>query len=222
MIRLHREGRASLLIVTLGGILINGLLWLIQGTPSLIGILLALASVLFFVQFFRNPVRHTPQQAGAVFSPADGTVVAIERVLEGEYFQHERLKLSIFMSVIDVHLNRVPFSGRVVYTRYHAGKYLVAMHPKSSELNERHSVVLETPAGTQVLVRQIAGLLARRIVPYLQQGMTVTAGQELGFIKFGSRCDVFLPLDSKVRVNMGQKVRGGLTILADLAEGTPK
>jgi phosphatidylserine decarboxylase len=207
--RLHREGYMPLLIF--GSVL--AVLNLLFRRPLFL--LLSGTAFGFFVQFFRNPIRHTPSDEQAVISPADGTIVAIERTHEGEFFGDERLKISIFMSVVDVHLNRVPVSGRVIFYRYHPGKYLMAFHPKSSELNERNTTVIETVQGKQVLVRQIAGILARRIVYFLAEGQPVTAGQELGFIKLGSRCDVFLPLDASVRVQMDQHVTGGETILAE-------
>ena len=155
-------------------------------------------------------------RAGVETTPADGTVVALERVREDEYFHDERLKISIYMSALNVHLNRVPVSGKVVYTRYHPGKYLVAFHPKASELNERNTVVFEDAQGRPILVRQIAGILARRIVSYMNTGDHVQAGDELGFIKFGSRCDVFLPLDAQVQIQMQDRIKGGETILARL------
>jgi phosphatidylserine decarboxylase len=151
----------------------------------------------------------------AIFSPADGTIVAIETVIEREYFHDERLKISIYMSALNVHLNRVPVTGEVTYGSYHKGQYLVAFHPKASELNERSTIVYKAQNGKEVLIRQIAGALARRIVTYSKQGQKVTAGEELGFIKFGSRCDVFLPVGTPVRVAMDQRVTGGETVLAE-------
>jgi len=153
-----------------------------------------------------------------IIAPADGTIVAIERVIENEYFKDERIKVSIYMSALNVHVNRVPFAGQVRYVRYHAGKYLVAFHPKASELNERNTIVLAHPSGQEVLIRQIAGLLARRIVSYLHLGDVTQAGDELGFIKFGSRCDLFLPLDCVVDVQLEQRVTGGETPLAHFSD----
>jgi phosphatidylserine decarboxylase len=178
----------------------------------------AAASALVFglaAQFFRDPERVIPAAENAILAPADGTIVAVERVYEKEYFQDERLKISIYMSALNVHLNRIPVNGTIIYRRYHPGQYLVAFHPKASELNERNTVVLETPHGQQLLVRQIAGIMARRITCYPIVGESVRAGDELGFIKLGSRCDVFLPVDSKVLISMQQKVKGGETILAE-------
>lgn len=213
--RIHREGRGSLRLVALALISFNLILALALSPSSLVvTIPLSLVAFGFFVQFFRNPPRTTPNNPQAVFSPADGTIVAIETVIEREYFHDERLKISIYMSALNVHLNRVPVTGEVVYTHYHKGQYLVAFHPKASELNERSSIVYRTTAGKELLVRQIAGALARRIVTYSKTGQAVKAGEELGFIKFGSRCDVFLPVGTPVRVAMNDRVLGGETILA--------
>jgi phosphatidylserine decarboxylase len=213
--KIHREGYASIATVSLALLVFTALLVALVGTNALlITMPLALIALGFFVQFFRNPPRTIPDAPDSVISPADGTVVAIERVPENEYFHDERLKISIYMSALNVHLNRVPVTGSVVYAKYHPGKYLVAFHPKASELNERASIVFQDARGQALLVRQIAGLLARRIVTYMQPGMTIRAGDELGFIKFGSRCDVFLPLDAEVCVKLEERVRGGETILA--------
>ncbi|MCS6834397.1 MAG: phosphatidylserine decarboxylase family protein [Anaerolineae bacterium] len=214
--RIHREGRATLGLVALIGLLASGLSRLVarRAWPWVLGLSLVVWG--FFAQFFRHPVRRTPQVEGAIISPADGTIVAIERVREDEFYREERLKISIYMSALNVHVNRVPCAGQVVYSRYHPGRYLVAFHPKASTLNERNSIVIQTESGHGVLVRQIAGLIARRIVSYLTTGQHVEAGQELGFIKFGSRCDIFLPTESQVSVALQDKVRGGETILAHL------
>jgi phosphatidylserine decarboxylase len=213
--RIHREARGSLQTVGTALIIFNLILALALGSNALLITLpLSLIAFGFFVQFFRNPPRTTPQNAQAVYSPADGTIVAIEPVMEREYFHDERLKISIYMSALNVHLNRVPVTGEVKYTRYHKGQYLVAFHPKASELNERSTIVYETQ-GKELLVRQIAGTLARRIVTYSKPGMNVKAGDELGFIKFGSRCDVFLPIGTSVKVALNERVTGGETVLAE-------
>jgi phosphatidylserine decarboxylase len=210
---IHQEGHSLLaalavvlLVIVLGGVA------LLPTTLASGLLIIALVVLAFFAQFFRNPRRVPP--ANGIVSPADGTIVAIEPVQENEYFQDERLKISIYMSAFDVHLNRVPLNGSVIYSRYHPGQYLVAFHPKASELNERNTVVIEGENGQRVLLRQIAGILARRIRTYIQVGQQVCAGDELGFIKFGSRCDIFLPLGTRVLVQMQQKVRGGETLLA--------
>jgi len=212
--RIHREGRATLSLVALLALVASLLSYGLarRVLPLVLG--LSVAVWAFFAQFFRNPKRHTPTTPDAIIAPADGTIVAIERVYEDEFFQAERLKISIYMSALNVHVNRAPCAGQVIYGRYHPGRYLVAFHPKASALNERNSLVIQAENGQAVLVRQIAGLLARRIVSYLATGQAVEAGQELGFIKFGSRCDVFLPVESQVSVALQDKVRGGETILA--------
>lgn len=220
MIRIHKEGRATLLIAGVVLCIVNLLLcqlfdlpaWLIAGF-----VLISVAFYLFLISFFRNPIRHTLADANAVIAPADGKVVVIEETTEGEYLKDKRIQVSIFMSPFNVHVNRYPVSGQVTFCKYHPGLYLVAWHPKSSTENERTTVVIETSSKTQILLRQIAGALARRIVCYPQQGWMVKQGEEMGFIKFGSRVDVFLPLNAKIKVNMDQKVKGGETILAELS-----
>ncbi len=217
--RIHREGYSTLSKLAVVLAAVCGLSYLLLPSRAFRYVLGASTLIFgFFMQFFRNPVRTTPNIASVVIAPADGTIVAIEPTLETEYFHDERLKISIYMSALNVHVNRAPISGKVVYDRYHPGQYLVAFHPKASELNERNTVVLEDSSGRQVLVRQIAGLLARRIRYFLQRGQVVRAGDELGFIKFGSRCDVFLPLDAQVKVYLDQKVKGGESLLAQLAD----
>ncbi|MBO6515330.1 MAG: phosphatidylserine decarboxylase family protein [Bacteroidia bacterium] len=169
-----------------------------------------------FLQFFRNPARNTVLNPNHVIAPADGKVVVIEEVEEPEYFEGKRKQLSIFMSPLNVHVNRNPISGVVSYFKYHPGEYLVAWHPKSSTLNERTTTVIKNDKGQEVLFRQIAGAVARRIRFYVDTGDTVTQGEEMGFIKFGSRIDVFLPLDAKINVKLDQKTRGGETVLAEI------
>jgi phosphatidylserine decarboxylase len=214
--RIHPEGYPTLAVVATALTLLNILATRLLPQPARRG-LLVLSGLLFglVAQFFRDPTRHLPAHENSVIAPADGTIVAVEPVYEPEYFGDERLKISIYMSALNVHLNRIPVDGTVVYCRYHPGKYLVAFHPKASELNERNTVVIETPTGELLLVRQIAGIMARRITCYPAIGEVVQAGDELGFIKFGSSCDVFLPLNSAVRVRLQQKIKGGETILAD-------
>ncbi|MEO8608249.1 MAG: phosphatidylserine decarboxylase family protein [Chloroflexota bacterium] len=214
--KIHREGYPTLAF-TAGVLFVLNLL-VFQRLPDPARRGLALTSALIFglfVQFFRSPNRTIPDCPKCIIAPADGTIVAVERVFEKEYFKDERLKISIYMSALNVHLNRVPVTGQVVYRQYHPGKYLVAFHPKASELNERNTLVFETADKRAVLVRQIAGIMARRITSYPQVGDSVKTGDELGFIKLGSRCDVFLPVDSQVRVALQQKVKGGITILAE-------
>ena len=182
--------------------------------------LLALVSLVLFilvVQFFRIPARTLTLSEKQVIAPADGTVVVIEETEEGEYFKAKRRQVSIFMSPLNVHVNRNPLSGVVSYFRYYPGKYLVAWHPKSSTDNERTTVVIQQPNGVEVLMRQIAGALARRIVWYVKEGENVKQTEEMGFIKFGSRVDLYLPLDAKINVKMGEKTKGGVTVVAELA-----
>ena len=179
-----------------------------------IGILTIVILVLI-LQFFRNPKRVAIIDDNIVSSPVDGKVVAIEKVFEKEYFKDERIQISIFMSPINVHVTRYALSGKVNFSKYHPGKYLVAWHPKSSEKNERTTVVVENKVFGEVLYRQIAGALARRIVNYAKVGETVLQGTDAGFIKFGSRVDLFLPLDSKIKVEIDQIVKGAEDIIAE-------
>lgn len=169
----------------------------------------------FVTYFFRNPKRNIMTDDNKIICPADGKVVVIEEVYEPEYFEDKRLQISVFMSPANVHVNRAPISGEVKYSKYHDGKYLVAWHPKSSTENERTSIVIDN-GSVDVLVRQIAGKVARRIVYYLSEGDNIQQGADFGFIKFGSRVDMFLPLDTKVNVMLGQKVKGGITIIGEL------
>jgi phosphatidylserine decarboxylase len=171
---------------------------------------------LLILQFFRVPVFDVNKNEKYVLAPADGKVVVIEEVVETEYFKEKRKQISIFMSPINVHINRMPVAGKIVFSKYHPGKYLVAWHPKSSTENERTTVVAKTKNGTEVLFRQIAGALARRILCYVKEGQVLEQGQEFGFIKFGSRVDIFLPVNAIVKVKIGEISKGGKTILAEL------
>ena len=168
------------------------------------------------VQFFRIPKRECKFEENDIICPADGKVVVIEEVEENEYFNDRRIQISIFMSPINVHVNRNPVTGLIKYFKYHPGKYLVAWHPKSSTENERTTLVYEVHKGVEILVRQIAGAVARRIKWYVEENQSVIQGKEFGFIKFGSRVDLFLPVDTEVNVNIGDKTQGGKTILATL------
>jgi phosphatidylserine decarboxylase len=178
------------------------------------------AVLLFFIlivlQFFRNPKRNTQLSDAHVVSPVDGKVVVIEEVYEKEYFKDKRLQVSIFMSPINVHVTRYALGGKINFSKYHPGKFLVAWHPKSSEENERTTVVIENKSFGEILYRQIAGALAKRIVNYAKEGMIVKQGADAGFIKFGSRVDLFLPLNSKINVTLNQKVKGAQDIIASL------
>jgi len=178
-----------------------------------IGLLLLLILIL---QFFRNPKRQTNLNDNQVLAPVDGKVVVIEEVFENEYFNDKRIQVSVFMSPLNVHVTRYPIGGNVVFSRYHPGKYLVAWHPKSSEENERTTVVVENETYGKVLYRLIAGAMARRIVNYAKQNEKTIQGEDSGFIKFGSRVDLFLPLNTTIKVKLNQKVRGGQSIIAEL------
>lgn len=215
--RLHREGTPTLLLVTavvcLAGFAL--LKWPILPMWANVLVGLVLLTVLFLVLwFFRVPQRALPHSDNAVMSPCDGKVVVIEEVDEPEYFKDRRKQVSIFMSPLNVHINYHPIAGTTTYAKYHPGKYLVAWHPKSSTENERSTVVNKHPVHGEVLFRQIAGALARRICTYAKAGMPARQGEEFGFIKFGSRVDLFLPLDAEVTVTLGEKVTGGASTIA--------
>jgi phosphatidylserine decarboxylase len=220
--RLHREGTVIMLTTALALLVINGLAYyfLFAGNTTAIVLMVVVSLILLglVVQFFRIPNRPLTFHDRQVVAPADGTVVVIEETEEAEYFKDRRRQISIFMSPLNVHVNRNPVSGVVKYFRYYPGKYLVAWHPKSSTENERTTVVLEMKSGVQVLFRQIAGAVARRIVWYVKENQPVEQGSEMGFIKFGSRVDVFIPLDAEVKVKIGDKMKGGVTVLAEFAE----
>jgi phosphatidylserine decarboxylase len=215
---IHREGTKVLLLTGIGLLLLN---WLVRTYVSLnwLPLLLAIASLVFFLlilQFFRHPARPIPLADNQlVYAPADGKVVVIEETEETEYFHDKRVQVSIFMSPLNVHVNRTPFSGEVAYAKYHPGKYLVAWHPKSSTENERATVVFQN-GKQQVLLRQIAGAVARRIRTYVQTGDQRAQGEEFGFITFGSRVDLFLPLDANLKVEIGQAVKGNVDVIAEL------
>ncbi len=215
--RIHREGFESIVIAAIISMV---LIAAAEYTPVVISALLVIvAGFLFLIvlQFFRNPVRKIPvADNNLVYAPADGKVVVIEEAIETEYFNEKRLMVSIFMSPLNVHVNRNPVSGSIEYAQYHPGKYLVAWHPKSSTENERTTVVYNT-GKEKILMRQIAGALARRIVNYLETGNQVKQGEDMGFIKFGSRVDLYLPLDAKIKVNLEEIVRGNQTVIAELA-----
>lgn len=212
--RIHREGFASLMLIFVVGALLvlAAWLWWPAGIPA--ATILAVVLFLVVLQFFRSPSRHLPTlDGGLIYAPADGKVVVVEETEESEFFKDKRLMISIFMSPVNVHINWSPIPGKVRYAKYHPGKYLVAWHPKSSTENERHTVVLGHDRG-DILVRQIAGALARRIVNYLNPGQSIGQGEEFGFIKFGSRVDLFLPLSAKPEVNIGEVVKGKHTVIA--------
>ncbi len=216
----HREGQKIILIAffVVSAIVILCHLYL---DLAWLRITLQLAAVLFLVailQFFRNPKRVAIKNFDEILAPVDGKVVVIEEVEEKEYFQEKRIQVSIFMSPINVHVTRYASSGLITYSKYHPGKYLVAWHPKSSEENERTTVVIKTPKFGEVLYRQIAGAMARRIVNYAEVGESVQQGDDAGFIKFGSRVDLLLPLDATITVKLNQKVVGAKTCIAVVAD----
>lgn len=220
MIRIHKEGVKILLIAAIIIVVINILsYWLLQEATYVFGIifLFTLFIYILILNFFRNPVRKPVVEENKVVSPADGKVVVIEEVEETEYFKDKRLLISIFMSIYDVHINWYPVAGNVTYAKYHPGKFLMAMNPKSSEDNERTTTVIEDKNGKKVLFRQIAGAVARRIIYNAKENKGVKQSAEMGFIRFGSRVDVFLPLGTKVEVELGQKVTGSQSILASLS-----
>ena len=215
---IHREGYIHILIAT---ILWIGISWLNYHFLYSIPVLYWLIQVVFFLLwfwvlwFFRIPVRKFTEGTDVVVAPADGKVVVIEETQENEYFKDKRLQVSIFMSPLNVHVNRSPIKGKVDYVKYHPGKYLVAWHPKSSTENERTTVVVSNNNVT-LLMRQIAGAMARRIKYYVKGGETIEQNAEFGFIRFGSRVDVFFPVGTKIEVKIGEAVKGGQTILAKI------
>ncbi len=215
----HKEGYKSIAIGAIVFAVINLLSFYFISSHlpivSLLIFIITLGLFLFLVSFFRVPKRILTTGENLVISPADGKVVVIEEVVDEEYFHEKRLQISVFMSPANVHQNRNPVSGQVVYNQYHKGKYLVAWHPKSSTENERHSIVIKS-GNREVLVKQIAGALAKRIVNYLQVGQTVAQSAEYGFIKFGSRVDLLLPVGTKVNVQLNEVVKGGVTVLATM------
>ena len=215
---IHKEGKKISAIVFVVLLVLTLFVFLLAGSTLLFWLILS-ASLLFMVfilRFFRDPHRTASFSTGLVYSPADGKVVVIEETKEEEYLGDRRIQISIFMSVWNVHINWFPVEGILSYYKYHPGRYLVARHPKSSTDNERNTVVIKNEKGVEILVRQIAGAVARRIISYAETGNKVSAGDEMGFIRFGSRVDVFLPLDSKILVRPGQKVRGLGTPIAEI------
>lgn len=217
MIKIHREGYTILFVTLVILFVLNALIhWLTD--VIWVRNLFIIASLIVYglvLQFFRNPQRNIVRDENKIIAPADGKVVIIEEVEEPEYFKGKRLQISIFMSPLNVHVNRYPVSGKIEYARHHQGQYLVAWHPKSSTLNERTSVVINSPVWGPVLYRQIAGYVARRIVMYAKEGALARQGDESGFIKFGSRLDIFLPPGTVPSVKVGDKTVGGITVIAE-------
>lgn len=220
MIRIHKEGIKPLFITLIILLVLNIGLSFITDIEWLLNSILAL-SIIFYIlvlQFFRNPVRHIQADPYNIIAPADGKVVVIDDVEEEEYFMGKRKQISIFMSPINVHVNRYPIGGKITYAKYHPGKFLVAWHPKSSTLNERTTVVVQGEKTGEILYRQIAGALARRIIMYAKPNMIAKQGADSGFIRFGSRVDVFVPVDMKVLVEKEQVVKGGVTVIATVSD----
>lgn len=213
---IHKEGY-KIILITISICLIINILSFFYIEINLINYSILTLSIIFFLlvlQFFRNPTRELPNNdENVIICPADGKVVVIEEVEENEYFKEKRLQISIFMSPLNVHVNRYPISGVVKYSKYHPGKYLVAWHPKSSTENERTTIVIDDGKGRSVLLRQIAGALARRIVCYSKEGDIAVKGSDLGFIKFGSRVDLFLPLNTKISVKLDDVVKGNISVI---------
>ncbi|WP_316735666.1 phosphatidylserine decarboxylase family protein [Pedobacter aquatilis] len=217
---IHKEGYTSIALTVLFVFILNAFVdYKYYDVTWLRWFIYILSAVLFLtvLQFFRNPSRSFSSGENLVICPADGKIVVIEETEEGEYFKDKRLQVSIFMSPVNVHINRNPVSGVVKFFKYHPGKYLAAWNPKSSTQNERTTTVVEHKNGTSILFRQIAGALARRIVWYVKEGDNVKQTEQFGFIKFGSRVDVFLPVGTKVNVELNQVVKGGITTLATLS-----
>ena len=213
----HKEGFKIILITLFAVIGISVIAHYFVDIPWLKKLIqiIAFLFLIAILQFFRNPKRITPKNDQHIIAPVDGKVVVIEEVFEKEYFKDKRLQVSIFMSPVNVHVTRYALGGKVTYSEYHPGKYLVAWHPKASEENERTTIVVDNPVFGEVLYRQIAGALAKRIVNYAKVGETVVQGEDAGFIKFGSRVDVYLPLGTKINVQLNQTVKGGIDVIAE-------
>jgi len=215
--KLHKEGTATIIIVFIALLALNIFTYIYAPITIWVVGILSLGFLFFILRFFRIPNRAIASSTeNEVLAPCDGKVVVIEKVMEPEYFKGERMQISIFMSPNNVHANWAPIDGEVTFTKYHPGKHLVAWHPKSSTDNERTSIVLKHTSGTEILCRQIAGALARRIVYYTEVGKRFNKGEEIGFIKLGSRVDVFLPIDANIKVELGQVSVGKQTIIASI------
>jgi phosphatidylserine decarboxylase len=217
---IHREGHTVLFVLLIVLFALNWGVFYFFPDSYLVQNSTILVSVIFYLlilQFFRNPLFQITKNNKHVLAPADGKVVVIEETIEPEYLKDRRKQVSIFMSPVNVHVNRMPVGGTISFVKYHPGKYLVAWHPKSSTENERTSVAVKTKEGVEILFRQIAGALARRIKYYVKEGQSLEQGQEFGFIKFGSRVDIFLPLNATVLVKIGDITKGGRTVIAELS-----
>ncbi len=215
--RIHKEGRTIVFGVVIFCLaFISNIAWITAFDnlfSKIAGTLIVLVGS-FVTYFFRNPYRPIQTDQSVVYAPADGQIVDIDTVFEKEFLMQDCLKVSIFMSIWNVHVNRFPITGKISYTKYHPGNYFIASHPKSSELNEHQSVVIETAGGISILVKQIAGTLARRIICYAKVGGQAIQGEDLGFIRFGSRVDIFMPLNAEIQVKMNETVKGNQTVIA--------
>jgi len=218
-VHIHKEGYKILAFGFIAMVVLNIIVNIIWSDFELVRwgfVICSLMLYIFLLFFFRLPVRSLEPDPGLIYAPADGKVVVIEETMENEYFKDMRLQISIFMSPFNMHSNRYPVAGRVKYVCYHQGQNMVAWHPKSSELNERSTVIIEIEDGTEIMIRQIAGAVARRIVTYAKENQTVLQGDELGFIKFGSRVDVFLPIGTEVEIPILQQVKANKSIIAKI------
>lgn len=221
---IHKEGRKIILFTLIILVLLNVLFMIFIPSTLLTKLIIISGSFilfLFFCFFFRNPRRRFTSDGHLIISPADGKVVAIQQTVESEYFNDQRIQISIFMSVVNVHINWYPLSGKIVYYKYHPGKYIIASHPKASLKNERNTIVIDHPQAGKILIRQIAGIVARRIISNAHQHKTVNQGDELGFIRFGSRVDLYLPPGMRILVKLGDRVKGTQTPIANI-EGNYK
>ena len=218
-IHIHKEGYKILAFGFIGLLILNVVVNIIWADLEFVRWAFFICSFLlyiFLLFFFRLPIRYFEADPGLIFAPADGKVVVIEETMENEYFKDMRLQVSIFMSPFNMHSNRYPVSGKITYVCHHPGKNMVAWHPKSSELNERSTIVIKINEGTEVMVRQIAGAVARRIVTYARENTDIRQGDELGFIKFGSRVDIFLPVGTEVEIPILQQVKANKSIIAKI------
>ena len=214
----HKEGFKIIRNTTISLVIINGIAWYIFDESIIIKLLTftSVVVIILILQFFRNPKRDINLNSNHIIAPADGKIVVLEETIEHEYFKDKRIQISIFMSPFNVHVNRYPISGEIKFTKYHPGNFLVAWHPKSSTENERTTIVVENNKIGPILLRQIAGAVAKRIILYAKKGEQCSQGDDMGFIKFGSRVDLFLPLDSKINIKMNDIVKGGKTLIASI------
>lgn len=215
---IHKEGFSILIYLLVFLLVVNTSVYYFSINNKIAYIITGISVIIYLLvlQFFRSPTVHTTPNENLIYAPAEGKIVNIETIFEGEFLKTNCIQVSIFMSPFNVHVNRNPISGKVLYSQYHPGKYLVAWHPKSSTLNERTSIAIQNKKGDTLLMRQIAGAVARRIKFYVKKDDTINQGEEFGFIKFGSRVDVFLPISYKILVKIGDKTTGGETVLASI------